>query len=171
MKFITLLLLIISSQSLANWSFNESTDEFTDQNIKLVSFEDKNHFIQIQKDKDHKVWMLINKKKGTFNPQGKVEIRVDKNKTYTRSKEDSKLTEKYFKFKSFIWEPSTVAMVIGNDVITEDIINCGLTDDILKGKKLKFRYSTSNMSSESYSIDLNGITTPLKKLLLVHTCK
>jgi len=77
--FITIATLL-PTLALANWSYVDKVDYFTDEVVKYSFYGDKDHRIQLSRE-NGAVWVFITRKKtGTFEPNGLIEMRIDKNK-------------------------------------------------------------------------------------------
>ena len=80
-KLIFLILLaVVNSSAMAEWKSVNEVDAFTDKKVRYAVYDDANHRLQISREKAG-VWMFVTRKKiGTFEPNGIIELRVDKNK-------------------------------------------------------------------------------------------
>ena len=101
------------------------------------------------------LFSLFITKKGieTFEPNGIIELRVDKNDTRTIDPKKSKELGKLLGKKIFQWEPKTVGFLIWHGKEDE---GCGLIGELLEGDFLSFRYQISSMERETYEISLEG---------------
>lgn len=158
---------VIPSTVSAQWSFVEKVDDFTDEKITYALYSDNDHQIQISHE-GKAVWIFITKNGlESFEPNGKIELRVDKNETRiidpVKCKELSDLMGK----DTFLWEPKTVGFLIWHGKEDE---GCGYIGELLEGDFLNFRYQINSMESETYKISLEGAKEAIVQGLNLTIC-
>jgi hypothetical protein len=150
---ITLMFFMIPTSIFGQWSYVNSVDEFTDEKVNFVAYSDDEHQIQISYQGDA-VWMFITKIGiESFEPNGLIELRVDKNETLTIDPEKLKELGKILGKQTFQWEPKTVGFLIWHGKEDED---CGFIGQLIEGEFLSFRYQISSLDRETYKISLVG---------------
>ena len=91
------------------------------------------------------------KKIGTFEPNGIIEMRVDKNPSVLIDPARLQSLSKLMKVPTYQWEPATVGFLLwhGNE---DD--SCGFVGELLQGKELNIRYQTSSLHRDVLSVNL-----------------
>ena len=173
MKKIIYLLALLSFPTIADWQYINTTDDFTDESIEYVLFEDNEHRLEVRKSStpENSTWLFITMKGlGTFEPYAPVDIRVDKNKSYSVDKKQSEFSKRWLNFPLYVWEPQTIGILLGAEHKKGEVNFCNQLDYIGSGKNLKFRYHTSKLKSQSYSVSLSGAQNALSKLVNLTSC-
>lgn len=165
--FWIVILFIIPMTIKAQWSAVNRTDPFTDEEIAYALYSDSLHDIQLSEE-DGRIWMFITKKVGTFEPDGLIELRVDK---YNLRKIDPpKMRElgKLLHRTMYNWEPSTIGFNAWAGDTTGG--SCGFIDELILGETLIFRYEVSSLEKEAYRISLSNADTAIYKGLGLTHC-
>ncbi len=153
-RFSSALMLLTFAQIVnADWTFVNKVDEFTDKSVRYAVYSDANHRIQLS-HQGEAVWMFISRKKiGTFEPNGTIEMRVDKNEARIVDPEKSKKLASLLGKSTFQWEPATVGFLVWHGKEDE---GCGFVGELLQGKELKVRYQTNSLERDTFSASLAG---------------
>jgi hypothetical protein len=163
MKKMMLSLMLVSGL-FAEWTVVDKVDDFTDKKEKYVVYNDKKHKIQISKSEDNQIWFYIQRKElGHIEPNTIIELRVDKNKTtIINPLLLAELTAMMKTSPLYEWEPDIVGFMICAKKVSMD---CPFVSNIITGKELKIRYSTSKFEKETFTIDLIDSDKLIKKAL------
>lgn len=149
----TLTIVFFTHAAHAEWTSVNKIDEFTDKQTKFAAFNDSEHRIQLSHE-GKAVWMFITRKKlGTFEPNGLIELRVDKNEVRVIDPVKSKRLAELVGKKTFQWEPTTVGFLIWHGSEGE---GCGYVDELLQGHELKVRYQTNSLERDTFNVALDG---------------
>ncbi|PSF15373.1 hypothetical protein [Marinobacter shengliensis] len=89
----------------------------------------------------------------TFEPNGLIEMRVDKNETMVVDPEKSKRLAELLGKPTFQWEPATVGFLLWHGSEEE---GCGYVGQLLQGQELKVRYQTNSLERDTFSANLAG---------------
>ncbi len=156
--FFGLTLLMVPFTAMADWTYIDSIDPFTDEPSRAAIWEDESHRIQLSREKDGKaVWMYLTRKlSGSFEPDTPIEYRVDQLVLRGENMIDlHELLERYLNKPSYIWEPGTVAFSTWHGDPNEPG-GCGFIGELLHGETLRVRYWISKVDRETFSVDLTG---------------
>lgn len=164
---ITFLSFIMPSLVSAQWTSVNMVDDFTDEKINYALYSDDEHQLQISYE-GSSVWMFITKQGiETFQPNGLIELRVDKKDTRIKDPQQSKELSKFLGGEIFKWEPKTVGFLVWHGKEDE---GCGFIGELLEGDFLRFRYQISSMEREAHKIDLEGAKKALINGLNLTIC-
>lgn len=166
--FITIATLL-PTLALANWSYVDKVDDFTDEVVKYSFYGDKDHRIQLSRE-NGAVWVFITRKKtGTFEPNGLIEMRIDKNKMRETDPKKFKQLGKLMGSTAFQWEPATVGFLVwhGEEKEGDD---CGFISELLVGQELKIRYQINTLERDSFKVNLKGAKDAIVKGLGLKIC-
>lgn len=139
----------------AGWQAHSKIDEFTDEVSNYATYDDAEHQLQVSREGES-VWMFISQKGvHTFEPNGLIEMRVDK---HTTRETDPAGLEKLGKLTGkelYQWEPSTVGFLVwhGKEQQNDD---CGFISELLDGKQLRIRYQINSLEKRSFNVSLTG---------------
>jgi len=153
----------------ANWSYVDKVDDFTDEELKYSFYNDNDHRIQLSRE-NGAVWIFITRKKsGTFEPNGLIQMRIDKNKMRETDPKKLKQFAKLMGSSTFQWEPATVGFLVwhGTEKAGED---CGFISELLKGQELKIRYQINTLERDSLKVNLQGSKDAIVKGLGLKIC-
>jgi len=168
MRILSLLVLGIQISVLAKWTYVNKIDEFTDKKICYTEYTDENHRIQLSHE-GKSVWMYITRKKnGTFEPNGIIELRVDKNELREIDPIKSKKLASLLGRSTFQWEPSTVGFLLWHGNEKEGL---GYIGELLNGREFKARYQLNTMERDAFKISLDGAKESIVKGLELTTYK
>lgn len=160
---------ILPTLASANWSHVDKIDDFTDESVKYSFYSGKDHNIQISRE-NKSVWMFITRKKtGTFEPNGLIEIRVDKNDVLEIDPESLKSMEELMDTSFYQWEPSTVGFRVWHGEENEGG-DCSFIGEIINGKALKVRYQINKLEKDSFKVDLQGAKDAIVNGLDLKVC-
>jgi len=149
----TMTILLFAHAAHAEWTSVNKVDDFTDEQVRYAAFSDADHRIQLSHE-GKAVWMFITRKKiGTFEPNGLIEMRVDKNETRIIDPEKSKRLAELLGQPTFQWEPATVGFLLWHGSEEE---GCGYVGELLEGQELKVRYQTNSLERDTFSASLVG---------------
>ncbi|MBS3998728.1 MAG: hypothetical protein KGZ67_15560 [Hydrogenophaga sp.] len=149
----TMAILFFAQAAYAEWIFVNKVDEFTDKQVRYAAYSDAEHRVQLSYE-GKAVWVFISRKKiGTIEPNGLIEIRVDKNKPRVIDPVKSKQLEKLLGQSTFQWEPATVGFLLWHGAEEE---GCGYIGELLQGQELKVRYQISSLERDTFSASLVG---------------
>jgi hypothetical protein len=150
-RFLAILILLLPMCVKAEWSFVNKVDDFTDEKVMFTSFSNDEHEIQLSYQ-DNAVWMFISRKKiGTIEPDGLIELRVDKSDVRLIDPVKSKSLAKLLGRSTFQWEPATVGFLLWHGDESE---GCGYVGQLLAGEQLRIRYQTSGLARTSFAVNL-----------------
>jgi hypothetical protein len=137
----------------AEWTSVNKVDDFTDKQVRYAAFSDADHRIQLSHE-GKAVWMFITRKKiGTFEPNGLIELRVDKNEVRVVDPVKSKQLTELIGKPTFQWEPATVGFLLWHGSEEE---GCGYVSELLQGQELKVRYQTNSLERDTLGASLIG---------------
>lgn len=163
----TIAFLLVAHSANAEWTFVNKADEFTDKQVRYAAFSDTDHRVQLSYE-GTSVWMFITRKKtGTFDPNGLIELRVDKNESLTIDPVSSKRLAKLIGQRMFIWEPATVGFLLWQGKEDE---GCGFVGELLGGQELKVRYQTNSLARDTFSASLVGAKQAIINGLALTKC-
>lgn len=149
----TMIIILFANAAHAEWTFVNKVDDFTDKQVRYAAFSDTEHRIQLSHE-GKAVWMFITIKKiGTFEPNGIIEMRVDKNETMVIDPEKRKQLAELMGQPTFQWEPATVGFLLWHGSEGE---GCGYIGQLLQGQELKVRYQTNSLERDTFSVTLAG---------------
>jgi len=149
----TIIILLFAQAAHAEWTSVNKVDDLTDEQVRYAAFSDADHRIQLSHE-GKAVWMFITRKKiGTFEPNGLIEMRVDKNETMVVDPEKSKRLAELLGKPTFQWEPATVGFLLWHGSEDE---GCGYVGQLLQGQELKVRYQTNSLERDTFSANLAG---------------
>src|SRR5690554_4663095 len=149
----TIIILLFAQAAHAEWTSVNKVDDFTDEQVRYAAFSDADHRIQLSHE-GKAVWMFITRKKiGTFEPNGLIEMRVDKNETMVVDPEKSKRLAELLGKPTFKWEPATVGFLLWHGSEEE---GCGYVGQLLQRQELKVRYQTNSLERDTFSANQTG---------------
>jgi len=149
----TVTIMLLTYTANADWVSVNKVDDFTDERVQYTAFSDADHRIQLSHEGES-VWMFVTRKKiGTFEPDGLIELRVDKNDVRTVDPTKMKRLAKITGRPTFQWEPATVGFLIWHGVEKE---GCGYVGELLQGQELKVRYQTNSLERDTFNVSLIG---------------
>ena len=170
-SLVFLCLLMISNLGHAQsvWTVVDEVDPFTDEGIKAVVYEDDTHRIQISIENEKSLAMYLRLKRGTFEPNTILEMRVDKNPMMESKPMSDMLNEIMIEtmgMQSYRWTPSTLVILfasIANLVPTTpgdmDKAANSCADrmtQFLNGESVIGRYHVSDTSRGTFKVPLEG---------------
>lgn len=160
-----ILMALFSSLAQANWTSVVDKDDFTDEELRYVIFE--NEVIRIQFNIDELVFIVrseeisrsdslfayVTATEGLFHPNTPIEFRVDDHPTQKVEPLDA--TSDMF-MNLYSWSPTTLKVLFlrpthGDGVCVDHAKN------FFSGSILRGRYHTDSMSRESFAISLDGM--------------
>ena len=145
--------MLFTHNAYAEWTYVNKVDDFTDKQVRYATYSDADHRIQLSYE-GKAVWMFITRKKlSTFEPNGLIELRVDKNEARVIDPEKSKRLARLTGTPAFQWEPATVGFLLWHGT-EED--GCGYIGELLQGQELKVRYQTNSLQRDTFSANLAG---------------
>lgn len=149
----TIAFLIFTYPAHAEWTYVNKIDEFTDKQVRYALYSDADHRIQLSHE-GKAVWMFITRNKiGTIEPNGLIEMRVDKNEPRVIDPVESKRLAKLIGAPTFQWEPATVGFLLWHGSEKE---GCGYVEELLQGQELKIRYQTNSLTRDTFNASLAG---------------
>jgi len=149
--YIYIVFMLFSHFAYADWTYVNKVDDFTDKQVRYAEYSDADHRIQLSHE-GKAVWMFITRKKiGTFEPNGIVELRVDKNEAHVIDPIKSKRLAKLIGTPTFQWEPATVGFLLWHGLEEE---GCGYIGELLQGQELKVRYQINTLQRDTFSTNL-----------------
>jgi len=169
--FVFFVFLMISEYGVAqsSWTAVDDVDAFTDKEFKAVVYEDDTHRIQISIETENSIAMYLVLKRGTFEPNTTLELRVDSNPmTEFKPMSDmvNEVTTDIFGMRPYQWTPSTLVILFASieglsSTKPEDIESgsnsCkGIMVQFLNGESLIGRYHVSDTGRETFSVSLEG---------------
>ena len=167
-KIFFIVVAFVPTLALANWSYVDKVDDFTDEVVKYTAYTDSDHRIQLSRE-NNAVWIFITRKKtGTFEPNGIIQMRIDNNKM--RETDPKKLKElgKMLGNSTFQWEPDTVGFLVWHGKSEDD--GCGFISELLSGEELKVRYQINTMERDSFKVDLKSAKEAITSGLDLKIC-
>ena len=157
-KMCLLLALVIFSQSAAaQWSGIDTVDDFTDEDIKMVVYDDENIRLQfnveetyIMGNKVEAMFIYLSTKKlaQTFEPQTEVDYRIDKNKAGIMQPMTLEGLQEFY-----TWSPRTIRVLWARADLAR---GCSELGELMTGKKFKGRFHISSTQRDSFNISLDG---------------
>ena len=168
-KIISTFIALLPMYAFANWSYVDKIDDFTDKAAKYTAYSDDNHRVQLSRE-NSAVWIFITRKSlGTFEPNGLIEIRVDKNKMRETDPKKLKKLAKLLGRSTFQWEPATVGFLVwhGTEKKGDD---CGFISELLSGQELKIRYQINTLERNAFTVSLQGSKDAIIKGLGLNIC-
>ena len=168
-KAFILILALFPSLGFADWIHIDKVDDFSDESIKYALHISPHHTLQVSRE-NGMVWMFITRKDvGTIEPDGLIQLRVDKNKTLKIDPAKAKRMEELMGKAFYNWEPMTVGFNIwhGEETVGKD---CGFVSQLISGQELKFRYQINSLETESFEVSLEGAKEAIIKGLELKVC-
>lgn len=167
-RFFLVTMMLLSCSVQAEWSVIDKIDDFTDEEVKAVVYDDLNVRLQFNIETFHMIvsndvsasigmMLYVTSKSGLFEPNSILELRVDKQKVHAFEE-----TLDDFIPKLYEWSPSTIAVLTVG--ATKDQTSCSIVSDILKGSELKGRYYVSKTGRQTFSISLEGATEAFQQV-------
>ena len=172
-------LLMISEygQAQSLWTAIDEVDQFTDEGIKAAVYEDDTHRIQISVETEKTIAMYLSSKGGTFEPNTKLEMRIDKNPMVDfepMGEMLDKIMTETLGMPLYRWTPTTLVIMFASidgltstapaDIETASNSCSSIITQFLNGKNLIGRYYVSDTSRENFSISLEGFKEAANKL-------
>jgi len=167
--------LALSSSSMADWKALVEIDDFTDEEIRAVVYEDEQVRLQFNLDeaiiavkgmepvKNEAMFVYVSSHQGLFEPNTTLEWRVDQHPVKIDEPNDSE----YLKTNAYSWSPSTLKLMrwgwgSGMDKCAEPAL------EFFGGSTLKGRYYVSKMGRQTFSISFNGMRDAFKEAFANH---
>lgn len=150
-RIIIVLIAVFPMLAVGGWEFVNKVDDFTDEKVMFAVYSDEEHRVQLS-HVGTSVWMFITRKKiGTFEPNGIIELRVDRDQSIAIEPAKLKRLGAVLGKPTFQWEPSAVGFLIwhGNEEA-----GCGFIGKLLKGKELKIRYQVNTLERDMFRVSL-----------------
>lgn len=112
--------------------------------------------------------MFITRKKlGSFEPNGLIELRVDKNKSREIDPISLNQIFKSIGLIGYQWEPATIGFQLWSGREDE---NCGYIGELVSGENLSVRYRINTLERDFFSISLAGAKEALIDGLDLKVC-
>jgi hypothetical protein len=151
--FAIMAIVLFTHAAHAEWTSVNKVDDFTDKQVRYAAFSDVDHRIQLSHE-GKAVWMFITRNKiGSFEPNGLIELRVDKNEVRVVDPVESKQLAELMGEPTFEWEPATVGFLLWHGSEEE---GCGYVSELLQGQELKVRYQTNSLERDTFHASLIG---------------
>lgn len=164
-------LLMISEYGHAQsiWTAVNEVDPFTDEQLKGVVYEDDTHRIQISIENEKSIAMYLDLKRGTFEPNTTLELRVDKNPLMVSEPMSDILNEvmtEHLGMPAYRWTPSTLVILFAsianlaptapNDIDEAANFCVDRMTQFLNGQSLIGGYYVSDASRGTFNVSLEG---------------